>query len=43
MGAGAAQSIGDPDPRDPTIPIETGSGRPRRNRAGNQGSVFDGR
>jgi hypothetical protein len=43
IGAQAAQSIGDPDPHDPTIPIETGIGRPRRDRAGIKGSVFDGR
>jgi hypothetical protein len=39
----AAQSIGDPDPHDPTIPIETGSIRPRRDRAGITGAVFEGR
>jgi hypothetical protein len=43
IGASAAQSIGDPDLHDPTIPIETRIGRPRRDRAGIKGSVFDGR
>jgi hypothetical protein len=43
MGAEAARSIGDRDPHDPTIPIKTGSGRPRRDRAGIKGAIFDGR
>ena len=40
IGASRRDSIGDPDPHDPTIPIETGIGRPRRNRAGIQGVGF---
>jgi hypothetical protein len=43
IGASAARSIGDHDPRDPTIPIETGIAKPRPDRAGIKGSVFDGR
>jgi hypothetical protein len=43
IGASAAPSIDDLDPHHRSIPIETGIGRSRRNRAGIKGSVFDGR
>jgi hypothetical protein len=43
IGTSMSQSIGDPNPHDPTSPSETGIGRPRRDRAAIEGLVVDGR